>query len=114
MVAPGVWLGLASVILVIRRCVEHATGQSSDEVRYFISSLPAKVKRLAGAVRQHRGIENGLHCMRPADHVLDLFCRLEARPFHWEKPHACIFVRTSGPSSELRSSGPLAATSPAV
>jgi predicted transposase YbfD/YdcC len=61
MVAPGAWLGLATVVLVIRRCVDHATGKSSDEVRYFISSLPAKVKRLAGAVRQHWGIENGLH-----------------------------------------------------
>jgi len=61
MVAPGTWLGLATVILVIRRCVDHATGKSSDEVRYYISSLPAKVKRLAGAVRQHWGIENGLH-----------------------------------------------------
>jgi predicted transposase YbfD/YdcC len=46
---------------VIRRSVDHATGQTSDDVRYFISSLPAKVKRLAGAVRQHWGIENGLH-----------------------------------------------------
>jgi predicted transposase YbfD/YdcC len=61
MVASGAWVGLATVILVIRRCVDHATGKSSDEVRYFISSLPAKVKRLAGAVRQHWGIENGLH-----------------------------------------------------
>jgi predicted transposase YbfD/YdcC len=61
LVASGAWLGLATVVLVIRRCVEHATGKSSDEVRYFISSLPAKVKRLAGAVRQHWGIENGLH-----------------------------------------------------
>ncbi len=61
MVASGAWLGLATVVLVIRRCVEHATGKSSDEVRYFISSLPAKVKRLAGAVRQHWGIENSLH-----------------------------------------------------
>jgi predicted transposase YbfD/YdcC len=61
MVASGPWLGLATVVLVIRRCVDHATGKSSDEVRYFISSLPAKVKRLAGAVRQHWGIENGLH-----------------------------------------------------
>jgi len=61
MVASGTWLGLATVVLVIRRCVEHATGKVSDEVRYFISSLPAKVKRLAGAVRQHWGIENGLH-----------------------------------------------------
>jgi predicted transposase YbfD/YdcC len=61
MVASGAWLGLATVVLVIRRCVDHATGKSSDEVRYFISSLPAKVRRLAAAVRQHWGIENGLH-----------------------------------------------------
>jgi predicted transposase YbfD/YdcC len=61
MAAPGVWVGLASIVLVIRRCVDHATGKTSDEVRYFISSLPAKVKQLAGAVRQHWGIENGLH-----------------------------------------------------
>jgi predicted transposase YbfD/YdcC len=61
MVASGAWLGLVTVVLVIRRCVDHATGQTSDEVRYFVSSLPAKVKRLAGAVRQHWGIENGLH-----------------------------------------------------
>lgn len=61
MVATGAWAGLATVVMVIRRGVEHATGKASDEVRYFISSLPAKVKRLAGAVRQHWGIENGLH-----------------------------------------------------
>jgi predicted transposase YbfD/YdcC len=59
--AAGPWAGLATVVLVIRRCVEHATGKASDEVRYFISSLPAKARRLAGAVRQHWGIENGLH-----------------------------------------------------
>lgn len=59
--ASGAWPGLATVVLVIRRCVEHATGKSSDEVRYFLSSLPAKAKRLAGAVRQHWGIESGLH-----------------------------------------------------
>jgi len=61
MVAPGLWVGLATVVMVIRRCLDHATGKTSDEVRYFISSLPAKVKRLAGAVRRHWGIENGLH-----------------------------------------------------
>jgi len=42
---------LATVVLVIRRCVDHATGKSSDDVRYFLSSLPAKVKMTdAGAV----------------------------------------------------------------
>jgi predicted transposase YbfD/YdcC len=61
MVAPGTWLGLASIGMVIRHGLDHATGKTSDEVRYFISSLPARAKRLAGAVRQHWGIENGLH-----------------------------------------------------
>jgi predicted transposase YbfD/YdcC len=61
LVAPGAWAGLATIAVVIRRCVEHATGKASDEVRYFISSLPARAKRLAAAVRRHWGIENGLH-----------------------------------------------------
>jgi predicted transposase YbfD/YdcC len=61
LVATGLWVGLASIIMVIRHSVDHATGKTTDEVRYFISSLPAKAKRLARAVRQHWGIENGLH-----------------------------------------------------
>lgn len=61
MIATGTWVGLASLVLVIRNSIDHATGKASDEVRYFISSLPARAKRLAGAVRQHWGIENGLH-----------------------------------------------------
>jgi predicted transposase YbfD/YdcC len=61
MAAAGAWLGLATLVMVIRRSVDHTTNKCSDEVRYFISSLPAKVKRLARAVRQHWGIENGLH-----------------------------------------------------
>src|SRR5262245_11070243 len=61
MVASAAWPGLATVVLVIRHCVDHATGKTSDQVRYFLSSLPARVKRLARSVRQHWGIENGLH-----------------------------------------------------
>jgi predicted transposase YbfD/YdcC len=61
MVATGAWAGLATIVLVIRECVDHVSGTASNEVRYFISSLPARAKRLAGAVRQHWGIENGLH-----------------------------------------------------
>jgi predicted transposase YbfD/YdcC len=55
------WVGLATVVMVIRQCIDHTTGKVTDDVRYFISSLPARVRRLAGAVRQHWGIENGLH-----------------------------------------------------
>jgi predicted transposase YbfD/YdcC len=61
MTASGAWVGLATIVLVIRRCLDHTTGKVSEDVRYFLSSLPAKVKRLAKAVRQHWGIENGLH-----------------------------------------------------
>jgi predicted transposase YbfD/YdcC len=60
MAAAGAWVGLATLVMVIRRSVDHTTVKESDEVRYFISSLPAKVKRLASAVRQHWGIENRL------------------------------------------------------
>jgi len=61
LLASGVWAGLASIILVVRQCVAHASGEASDDVRYYISSLPARAKRLAGAVRRHWGIENSLH-----------------------------------------------------
>jgi predicted transposase YbfD/YdcC len=60
-VAGGAWVGLVSVVMVIRHCMDHATGANTSEVRYFLSSLPAKVRRLARAVRLHWGIENGLH-----------------------------------------------------
>lgn len=55
------WIGLASIVMVMRESVHHATQQVTSDVRYFISSLPAKVKQMAGAVRSHWGIENGLH-----------------------------------------------------
>jgi predicted transposase YbfD/YdcC len=55
------WLRLASIVVVIRQCLDHVTGTSTSEVRYFISSLPARAKRLASVVRQHWRIENGLH-----------------------------------------------------
>ena len=52
-------------------------------------------------------------CKVPARRITSLTgfvgCRLAL--FHREKPHACTVVRTSGPSSESRSSGSLAATS---
>ena len=37
------------------------------EARYFISSLPPQVKKIARAIRGHWGIENGLHW------VLDMY-----------------------------------------
>jgi predicted transposase YbfD/YdcC len=59
------WLDLGS----ITRCTRTYTqrGVEKSEVRYFISSLPPTVKKLAGALRGHWGIENGLHW------VLDMY-----------------------------------------
>lgn len=61
MAQSGLWAALAALVLVLRETLDHATGQVTQEVRYFISSLPARAKRLAAAVRQHWGIENSLH-----------------------------------------------------
>jgi predicted transposase YbfD/YdcC len=35
--------------------------QMTQETRYFISSLPCDAERFAQAVRDHWGVENGLH-----------------------------------------------------
>jgi predicted transposase YbfD/YdcC len=61
LVQTGLWAGLATLVLVMRESIEHSTGAKTEEIRYFISSLPARAKRLAHAVRQHWGIENSLH-----------------------------------------------------
>lgn len=55
------WVGLCSIVMVARESIDHTTQNITTEVRYFISSLPAKVRQIARAVRRHWGIENGLH-----------------------------------------------------
>ncbi len=47
---------------------------------------------------------------RPADHVIDGGCRLEARPPPWEKPHAGNPVCSSRSSPQPCPSGSLATT----
>jgi predicted transposase YbfD/YdcC len=53
------WKDIKSICRVTRIYTER--GEEKSEVRYFISSLPAKAKKLALGVRGHWGIENGLH-----------------------------------------------------
>jgi predicted transposase YbfD/YdcC len=55
----GRWKDLASIGLVVRTRV--ANGGATEEVAYYVSSLPPKVKTFAQAVRGHWGIENRLH-----------------------------------------------------
>jgi predicted transposase YbfD/YdcC len=53
------WKGLRTIGVAIRH--SKSSKGESDEVRYFISSLPLSVKRFAACVRGHWGIENTLH-----------------------------------------------------
>jgi predicted transposase YbfD/YdcC len=59
------WKDLRSISRCTRTYREK--GVEKSEVRYFISSLAASVKKRAQAIRGHWGIENGLHW------VLDMF-----------------------------------------
>ena len=60
------WAGLKSLVMVVRDS-EDSRGQKHSGVRYFISNLPAKVKKLAAAVRSHWKIENALHWVLDVD-----------------------------------------------
>src|SRR4051812_19642084 len=60
---PGLeaWRGLRSIGVAISEVVRD--GQTTDEVRYYISSLAVEgdAKQFAHAVRSHWGVENGCH-----------------------------------------------------
>jgi predicted transposase YbfD/YdcC len=53
------WKGLQSIGTATLVCVRD--GQETVETRYYISSLPVRVKSFAHAIRSHRGIENSCH-----------------------------------------------------
>lgn len=53
------WHGLMSLGVAILYCIRD--GKETHEARYFVSSLPMKVKRFARAARNHWGIESTYH-----------------------------------------------------
>jgi len=55
----GQWKDVRSIGMVTRTRVVNA--QETDEIVYYVSSLPPKVRQFAKAVRGHWGIENRLH-----------------------------------------------------
>ena len=62
---PTPWRDLKSVVVIVSERVVNA--QSSSEVRYYISSRKASAKKFAASVRNHWGIENGLHWVLDVD-----------------------------------------------
>lgn len=53
------WPHLRSVVMV--HSTRTSDGITSEETRYYISSLPLGAERIADAIRQHWGIENRVH-----------------------------------------------------
>jgi predicted transposase YbfD/YdcC len=54
------WAGLRTLVRVTRKG-KDSTGKKHKGTRYFISSMPPTIKRLAKVVRSHWSIENELH-----------------------------------------------------
>jgi predicted transposase YbfD/YdcC len=54
------WPSIRSLGMAVRECVDEH-GQTRMGIRYYISSLPAKVRLFAQAVRNHWSIENQMH-----------------------------------------------------
>lgn len=53
------WLDVRSMVMVYRATTRN--GRLTEETSYYISSLPPAVKKIAGYIRGHWGIENTLH-----------------------------------------------------
>ncbi len=55
------WKGVQSVGMVFRTFTDLTTDETTEELSYFISSLPPKVRSLSKYVRGHWRVENSLH-----------------------------------------------------
>jgi|SRR5262245_3858080 len=69
----AVWPALLTLVMVVRVVTCQATGVTTTEASYFISSLRPNAWRIGQAIRGHWSIENGLHW------VLDVVFREDAR-----------------------------------
>jgi predicted transposase YbfD/YdcC len=53
------WAGLQSIVILER--TRRLWNKTTHEVQFYLSSLPPDSPKIAAAIRQHWGIENGLH-----------------------------------------------------
>lgn len=56
---PSEWKDVGAVVMVGRE--REVKGKNTSTVHYYITSLRCSAKKLAGYIRGHWGIENGLH-----------------------------------------------------
>jgi predicted transposase YbfD/YdcC len=64
------WQGLRCIVML--KSYRTIDGNTSEEKRYYISSLPPMVERIARATRDHWGIENKVHWVLDVDFQEDL------------------------------------------
>jgi predicted transposase YbfD/YdcC len=55
------WKNLQSLVRIEAERYIKSTGKTENEIRYYISSLPADASLLNRSIRSHWGIENSLH-----------------------------------------------------
>jgi len=55
------WKGLKSLVLMESERINKATGETTREKRYYISSLKHSDNKIASGIRKHWGVENNLH-----------------------------------------------------
>ena len=53
------WKNLSTIVMAQRESYQN--GQTTMEFRWYITSMESNAKKIAEAVRGHRGIENSLH-----------------------------------------------------
>jgi len=56
---PGEWADVGAVVMVGRE--REAKGRNASTTHYYLTSLRATARKVAGYIRGHWGVENGLH-----------------------------------------------------
>ena len=59
--AAAHWKDLSSMVRITSITHSIRTGKTTEQLRFYLSSLPANAERFNHLVRQHWGIENALH-----------------------------------------------------
>ncbi len=80
------WTGLKTVVMIVSE--RRLWNKTTNEARFYLSSLSSNAEKTAGAIRSHWGIENSLHW------TLDVtFCEDESRIRKQNSPENFALLR---------------------